>query len=695
MPEYLAPGVYVEEISAGPPPIAGVGTTTTGMVGLSRRGPTSGRPQLVTNYGEFVRTFGGPFDFGPTFAAFTDLPHAVRGFFANGGRRLYISRVVPTGATGATAATATLRGGLITRLTRDVQANSATLPLVTVRGIRNGSLIRLQMTRDGITTTSPNLTVTDYDRVTGEVDVNPAPTTTYEARYTTVLTNVNGVNVNGTVSNLANPGSTKPATFGLIASSVGSWGHDVRISVAHRSAARSVVQTAAITAATNSIPVLSTAGFYPGAWVEVDFGTAANQKVYRRVNSVIGSTLVIDGPAVPANAWNPVSVPDTRISSCEFDLALSYVDPVERTTVTERYAGLTLENVPGRYYVDQLVRSTLVSVDPTVTAPAATNPFFFPSPADGLADTLGGGGLDGTAAPTAPEVLGSDLGPNQKTGLLAMQDIDEVAILAAPGITDLAVQRGLVDQCERLMDRFAVLDPVPGTSGAPATLDQIQSQAANFDTRYAALYYPRVVVTDPTTGLPRVVAPSGHMIGVYARVDNTRGVHKAPANEVINGIVDLETFVSKAQHEILNPRGINVLRDLRADRRGLRVYGARCLTSEQDWIYVNVRRLFIFIEESLDEGTQWAVFEPNDYRLWQRLRDSVSIFLTGVWRDGALMGERPEEAFFVICDRSTMGDDDILNGRLIMEIGIAPVRPSEFVIIRIGQWLGGSSTQEL
>jgi phage tail sheath protein FI len=185
------------------------------------------------------------------------------------------------------------------------------------------------------------------------------------------------------------------------------------------------------------------------------------------------------------------------------------------------------------------------------------------------------------------------------------------------------------------------------------------------------------------------------MAGIYARVDNTRGVHKAPANEVIRGITDLELFVSKAHQEVLNPRGINVLRDLRSDRRGLRVYGARCLTAEANWIYVNVRRLFIFLEESIDEGTQYAVFEPNDERLWARLRDSVSIFLTGVWRDGALMGSKPEEAYFVVCDRNTMSDDDVLNGRLVMEIGIAPVRPAEFVIIRIGQWLGGSTVQEL
>jgi phage tail sheath protein FI len=276
-----------------------------------------------------------------------------------------------------------------------------------------------------------------------------------------------------------------------------------------------------------------------------------------------------------------------------------------------------------------------------------------------------------------------------------MEDIDEIAILAAPGVTDGSVQSSLVEQCERLLDRFAVLDPRPTSSGGTPSLQDIQDHAQEFDTKYAAIYYPRIRVTTPFGADPVAIGPSGHIVGLYARVDNTRGVHKAPANEVLRGIVDFEVLVTKAAQEILNPRGINVLRDLRSDRRGLRVYGARTLTSEADWRYVNVRRLFIYVEESLDEGTQWAVFEPNDERLWARIRESVSIFLTGVWKDGALMGTKPEEAFYVVCDRNTMSDDDILNGRLIMEIGIAPVRPAEFVILRIGQWLGGSSRQEL
>ncbi|MCZ7640225.1 MAG: phage tail sheath subtilisin-like domain-containing protein [Verrucomicrobia bacterium] len=209
---------------------------------------------------------------------------------------------------------------------------------------------------------------------------------------------------------------------------------------------------------------------------------------------------------------------------------------------------------------------------------------------------------------------------------------------------------------------------------------------------------------EPRRLLPLNVPPAGHILGIYARTDVERGVHKAPANEVIRGILGFERdssgferIVNKREQDILNPSptNINVLRDFRADNRGLRVWGARCLTSDTPWKYVPVRRLFIFLEESIDEGTQWAVFEPNDEELWATLRQSVSDFLTRVWRDGALLGATPEEAFFVRCDRTTMTQDDLDNGRLILLIGVAAVKPAEFVIIRIGQKASGAEIEEL
>jgi phage tail sheath protein FI len=225
----------------------------------------------------------------------------------------------------------------------------------------------------------------------------------------------------------------------------------------------------------------------------------------------------------------------------------------------------------------------------------------------------------------------------------------------------------------------------------------VQDYRSDYDTKYAAIYYPWITVRDPLVKDNRDIPPSGHMIGIYARVDVDRGVHKAPANEVIRGIVELEELVNKREQDILNPSpvNINVLRDFRKSNRGLRVWGARCITSDTDWKYINVRRLFIFVEESIDEGTQWVVFEPNDEPLWARVRQSVTNFLTRVWRDGALQGATAEEAFFVKCDRTTMTQDDIDNGRLIMLVGIAAVKPAEFVIIRIGQKAGGAEIEEL
>ena len=175
------------------------------------------------------------------------------------------------------------------------------------------------------------------------------------------------------------------------------------------------------------------------------------------------------------------------------------------------------------------------------------------------------------------------------------------------------------------------------------------------------------------------------MAGIYARTDIERGVHKAPANEVIRGAVDLEFPVPKGNQDILNPRGVNCARDFRSDGRGIRLWGARTMSSNGEWKYINVRRLFLYVEESIDEGTQWVVFEPNDEPLWARVRRSVTGFLRGVHRSGALMGTTEDEAFFVKCDRTTMTQDDIDNGRLICYIGIAPVKPAEFVIFRISQ----------
>jgi phage tail sheath protein FI len=285
--------------------------------------------------------------------------------------------------------------------------------------------------------------------------------------------------------------------------------------------------------------------------------------------------------------------------------------------------------------------------------------------------------------------------PTSRTGIFALKNEEDIAIVGVPGQTDQTVQEALLNHCELMRYRFAVLDSEVGSS-----LAAVQNQRSLYDSRYGAFYYPWLRIVDPFPENPRIpsfvsLPSSGHIMGIYARTDIDRGVHKAPANEVIRGISDLEIKLTKEEQDVLNPNHVNVLRNFRDNNRGLRVWGARTLSSDPLWRYVNVRRLFIFIENSIDRGTQWAVFEPNDEITWARLRRTATAFLTRVWRDGALQGVTQSEAFFVRCDRTTMTQDDIDNGRLIMLIGIAPVKPAEFVIIRIGQKIGGSEVEEL
>ena len=286
--------------------------------------------------------------------------------------------------------------------------------------------------------------------------------------------------------------------------------------------------------------------------------------------------------------------------------------------------------------------------------------------------------------------------PDLRSGLQALRNIEEVSIVAIPGRFSPSIQQAVIDHCELMRYRFAVLD---SRAEPTDTISDVQDQRQQFDTKYAALYYPWLSITDPyPTNLANVqeyaIPPSGHVIGVYARTDIERGVHKAPANEVVRGIVGLRRKVNKEQQDILNPFpvNINVIRDFRDNNRGIRIYGGRVITSDPDWKYVNVRRLTIFIENSLDRGLQWVVFEPNAEPLWARVRRAITNFLTVVWRNGALEGTKVEEAFFVKCDRTTMTQTDIDNGRLIVLVGIAPVKPAEFVIVRIGLWTARSDS---
>jgi uncharacterized protein len=245
----------------------------------------------------------------------------------------------------------------------------------------------------------------------------------------------------------------------------------------------------------------------------------------------------------------------------------------------------------------------------------------------------------------------------------------------------------MIAHCELMGDRVAVLDPPPGLN--PQQIKDWRVETANYDSKYATLYWPYIKVFDPATGSNRFVPPSGHVAGVWARSDDERGVHKAPANEVIRGAITLQTQITRAEHNLLNPVGINCIRTFPG--RGVRIWGARTLSSDPAWRYLNVRRLFNYLESSVLNGTQWVVFEPNDYALWARIRRTISAFLVNEWRKGALFGLTPEEAFFVQCDSETNPAEGIDAGQVVCRIGIAPVKPAEFVIFQLSQYSGGTS----
>jgi phage tail sheath protein FI len=405
------------------------------------------------------------------------------------------------------------------------------------------------------------------------------------------------------------------------------------------------------------------------------------------------------------SAGNPVGF---RITILYFRTAPNpFVDPLDPTKigdahrvdpdVIEDYDDLSADPLDGNNVLMRInSNSTLIHVSFTDTTipPAAPNAAPPPPPAPPFAPLANG--ADGVAPMSSTQYKGNPaLPPDQRTGLAALANIDEVALLFVPDEVHPSLDQAnrsdlmneIVSQCELLADRFAILS-VPGGQGL------VQNIIPPRDTSYAAIYYPWIRVFDPYTRDTVLVPPAGHVAGIYARSDRERGVHKAPANEVVRDIIaqdinatrkPLEFTLARGDQDILNPRGINVIRDFRSDRRDIRVWGARTLSSDPLWRYVNVRRLFNFVKESVDEGTQWVVFEPNDQNTWAAVRQVVAAFLTLVWRSGALFGVTEEQAFFVRCGPDTMLPADIDAGRLIVEVGIAPVKPAEFVIFRFQQ----------
>jgi uncharacterized protein len=522
--------------------------------------------------------------------------------------------------------------------------------------------------------------------------------------------------------------------------------------------------TAAANAGDTTITVASTAGIGPGARLRVnrtwpEYVTVAGPPVgnvvtltrplarrhgvrepvdltditglprMAKVERRVGSTAVrLDGGGLPG-----AIAAGTLVRSREFKLTVTWQKPNPRrpseliTVDSETHRYLTLDDRHSRYAprivgsVNAPIRiwdrrpegdSNFVRIDdPLEGTPAAETTtrlgpdlVYYTLPSGKRADVpiwLREGDDDNAGVVDDTYRGLDDIDPINRTGLQSLKNDEDISLVAIPGRTSDVAQEAVIDHCELMHYRFALLDSIPGTEPTGAELPEVQAQRQQFDSKYAALYYPWVLRENPFPQNPAVatdlaVPPTGHMLGIYARTDVTRGVHKAPANEVISGVTGLQRALTKGEHDVLNPypTNINVLRDFRLQSRGLRVWGARVITSDPEWRYVNVRRLFNYVERSLELGTQWTVFEPNDENLWAQVRRSISNFLSLVWRSGGLMGATAEEAYFVKCDRTTMTQADIDAGRLIVVVGIAPTKPAEFVVIRIGQWSGGSSVEE-
>lgn len=297
----------------------------------------------------------------------------------------------------------------------------------------------------------------------------------------------------------------------------------------------------------------------------------------------------------------------------------------------------------------------------------------------------------------APAFIGSE---TARRGINGLAIADDVTILLVPDLVNAAknpdgtpnlgmwqaVQTAMISHCEQHGNRMAILDAPPGLN-----VQQVKTwrEEAGYSSAFSALYYPWINITNPIQDDPSdpaeiTIPPSGHIAGLWARTDETRGVWKAPANDTMRGVLGLEREITMAEQTLLNPIGINCIRPF--GTRGIRVWGARTTYPDSDWRYINVRRLFNMIETAIMQGTQWAVFEPNDIKLWEGVKRTLNAFLRGLWRDGALFGATPEQAFFVKCDAETNPPDSIDEGKLVVEVGIAPVKPAEFVIFRISQF---------
>ena len=420
----------------------------------------------------------------------------------------------------------------------------------------------------------------------------------------------------------------------------------------------------------------------------------------------VRATAELDGliiRAVGPGAWGnnvQIAVEEATLSE-RFNIVVNYwKQSIPDDTETnqpdnqERYNDLSVSKDSSDYYVRTVNNaSEFIEINEGATEPFPTSKVSLEGGDNG--GDLGVDDFEGRITRIPTPSGDPDENQIQRTGLEGFSEVDPIAIVNIPDENKLdGLTRSLIEHCEGMEDRFAILQTQQGVTPNDLSDQVTQGALSNIVSGRgcAALYYPWIKVLDPMTNAETLVPPGGHIAGVYARSDIERGVHKVPANEQLRGTQGLEHEIRKEDQDSLNPLGINCIRDF--PERGIFVWGARTTSPDPRWKYVNVRRLFLFLKESINEGTQWVVFELNNEPLWARVRQSINNFLTAQWKKGAFQGTTPDEAFFVKCDRTTMTQDDIDNGRLICKIGVAPVKPAEFVIFTITQWtdrVGGAA----
>jgi Bacteriophage tail sheath protein len=678
MPEYLSPAVYVEEVSGGIKPIEGVGTSTGAFIGIAEKGPIAGvkyeegpgRPVLVTNFSEYQRTFGG-------FVKGEYLAYAVQQFFGEGGTRCYVARTVHFDENNNPTA---VRASVELAATEDLSP-PATL-ILNVRAINEGEWgnnLRVGIAVSG--------------RITTRLDGNVA-----EGATTARLEDVSLVQPGMTLSIF---GDTDTASVQV-----------TRVDAATRQITFVTLTPAALPALGDDSTVIA---MLPGRTSTVLNGAAADGASSALLQSVegigIGSILLI-GSDIPDTAASPPASPPsggdldrvvvTRVLGKEVfftpPLGAGHADRTRVTTedftltvydgdeVVETFTGLSMEDTNELDYVTNRInlsagKSKYIRVQEL--APLAANS----APARTSAPVALSGGSNGDPEEQT-DYIGSQL---DQTGFYAFDTVDDINIVAAPGITYRPVILQGMTYCENRKDCFFVGDVPLEQQTATEVLDFKNGSGAfageqALSSKYGALYWPWIRVLDPLTARPISMPPSGAVIGSYSATDVRRGVHKAPAgidDGFLNTAIGIEKVVTMGEHDVLNPQGVNVIRSLA--NAGIVIWGARTTSSDPEWKYINVRRLFLFLEESIYKGTQWVVFEPNDQVLWKRIVTNITAFLRVQWLEGKLVGDKAEKAFFVKCDEETNPPESVDLGRVITVIGVAPSKPAEFVIFRIMQ----------